>query len=42
MIARILFGRPGDFFDRHQYTLLIAVFLLIGTSEWLATMAGLL
>ena len=41
-MTRLLFGQPGDFFDRHQYALLIAVFLLIGTSEWLATMAGML
>ena len=41
-MTRLLFGQPGDFFDRHQSALLIAVFALIGTSEWLATMAGML
>lgn len=36
-MTTILFGQRGDFFDRHQGALLVGLFLLIATSEWMTS-----
>lgn len=35
MIARLLFGRRGDFFDRHQDLLVAGIFLAICTIDYI-------
>lgn len=39
MIARILFGKPGDWCSRHQRTMVVAVITLTLLSQWLVDLA---
>lgn len=40
MIARILFGAPGCWSDRHQGALVGAVVMLVMLAHWLADVVG--
>jgi len=33
--AQILFGKPGDFLDRHQCLCVAAVMICIATIDWI-------
>lgn len=39
MIARLLFGVPGDFSSRHPRLMLAAVIVLVLLSQWLVDLA---
>lgn len=39
MIARLLFGAPGDFSARHPRLMLAAVIVLVLLSQWLVDLA---
>lgn len=40
MSARLLFGEPGGFGERHGAALIAGVLLLIALAEWLSDVAG--